>query len=369
MSLLPNNTFLSPGQPIYGSSGGATGNPAPQFVATGLAGAGGFISQGAGANVILNEGRFVSYANTTVVPPGGTDVVVLGSDALGLNGTRWTIGYNNADVDNFTGADLAIKCYANDGNPIATPIVIERDTGITNITEGLVVNEAKVGDETKLDGGILNIDGRLGLSRVYDELYNPPPGQSPVVYATSLTKYPTGLVVDGLVLVSTDATEAVVAVDYQVTGNPPFTAIAMPDTINTALATGEYADGFLDVWGSLNMYGSQIVTAGQTPSVRLYAVCNRSVENPVVFTATDPYILYQFPPTTQPTGSYGTTMPFRFTLKVGSSLFPATPEPGIDNVIQLWLQHVSLTAGYTVTVTGETTNPRFATVLNFKLYN
>lgn len=369
MSLLPNATFASPGVPLYGSGGGGTGNPAPQFVATGLAGAGGFVSQGAGANVTLNNGTFVSYVDTTAVPLGGAEVVVLGSDSGG-NAPRWTVGFLNSDVgDGFGGADLAIKCYADSGAIIATPITIERETATVNITEGLVVNGEVVGAPAVVGGGILSIDGTLGLSRVYDVLYNPPPGQSPVVYATSLTKYPTGLVVDGLTLTSTDATEAVVAVDYQVTGNPPFTAIAMPDTINTALATGEYADGFLDVWGSLNMYGSQVVTAGQTPSVRLYAVCNRSVEDPVVFTATDPYILYQFPPTTQPTGSYGTTMPFRFTLKVGSSLFPATPEPGIDNVIQFWLQHVSLTAGYTVTVTGETTNPRFATVLNFKLYN
>lgn len=176
MSLLPNNTFLSPGQPIYGSSGGGTGNPAPQFVATGLAGAGGFISEGFGANVILDNGSFVSYVDTTAVPPGGSEVVVLGSDSVG-NAPRWTVGFLNSDVgDGFGGADLAIKCYADNGAIIATPITIDRETATVNITEGLIVNGEVVGDPAVVGGGILSIDGTLGLSRVYDELYNVPPG-------------------------------------------------------------------------------------------------------------------------------------------------------------------------------------------------
>ncbi len=164
---------------LYASagSGGGTGNPAPQFVATGLAGAGGFVSQGAGANVKLNNGTFVSYVDTTAVPPGGAEVVVLGSDALGLEAPRWTIGYNNSDVgDGFGGADLAIKCYADNGNLIATPLTITRETATVNITEGLVVNGAVVGAPAVSGGGVLSIDGTLGLSRVYDELYNVPPG-------------------------------------------------------------------------------------------------------------------------------------------------------------------------------------------------
>jgi len=177
MSLLPSATFARPGVPLYATTGGGgTGNPAPQFVATGAAAAGGFISQGAGANVILDNGSFVSYVDTTAVPPGGAEVVVLGSDAGG-NAPRWTVGFLNSDVgDGFGGADLAIKCYADNGNLIATPMTIERDTATVNITEGLIVNGAVVGAPAVVGGGVLSIDGTLGLSRVYDELYNVPPG-------------------------------------------------------------------------------------------------------------------------------------------------------------------------------------------------
>lgn len=169
--------------------GGGTGNPAPQFVATGLAGAGGFVSQGAGANVTLNNGTFVSYVDTTAVPPGGAEVVVLGSDAGG-NAPRWTIGYNNSDVgDGFGGADLAIKCYADNGAIIATPITIDRETATVNITEGLVVNGEVVGAPAVVGGGVLSIDGTLGLSRVYDELYNVPPGGGGGVVSITGSEY------------------------------------------------------------------------------------------------------------------------------------------------------------------------------------
>ena len=166
--------------------GGGGGSSSTQYTATGSAGAGGFISTGAGANVKLNNGTFVSYVDTTAVPPGGAEVVVLGSDALGLEAPRWTIGYNNSDVDIFTGADLAIKCYANDGNLIATPFTIARDTGIVSMPQSLVTNGATmtvggvVGTPAAITGGLLQIDGTLGLGRVYDDLYNLPPAQAPL---------------------------------------------------------------------------------------------------------------------------------------------------------------------------------------------
>ena len=180
-TIAPLANYINNDTPIFAlndsGGGGGGGNPAPQFVATGLAGAGGFVSQGAGANVKLNNGTFVSYVDTTAVPPGGAEVVVLGSDALGLEAPRWTIGYNNSDVgDGFGGADLAIKCYADNGNLLATPFTITRETATVNITEGLIVNGAVVGAPAVAGGGVLSIDGTLGLGRVYDELYNVPPG-------------------------------------------------------------------------------------------------------------------------------------------------------------------------------------------------
>lgn len=171
---------VNPGLYVGGGGGGST---APQFTATGVAGAGGFVSSGAGANVTLNNGTFVSYVDTTAVPPGGAEVVVLGSD-VGGDGPRWTIGYNNSDVDNFEGADLAIKSYAGDGSLIATPFVIARDTGVVSMPQSLVTNGATmtvggvVGTPALITGGLLQIDGTLGLGRVYDDVYHLPPAVS-----------------------------------------------------------------------------------------------------------------------------------------------------------------------------------------------
>ena len=62
MSLLPNATFASPGNPFYGTGGGGGGSTAPQFTATGIADGGGFISTGAGGNVTLKQGVFETTA-------------------------------------------------------------------------------------------------------------------------------------------------------------------------------------------------------------------------------------------------------------------------------------------------------------------
>ncbi|AIW01861.1 MAG: hypothetical protein YSLV5_ORF03 [Yellowstone Lake virophage 5] len=182
--------------PALVSGGGGGGSTAPQFTATGVAGAGGFVSSGAGANVTLNNGTFVSYVDTLAVPPGGAEVVVLGSD-VGGNGPRWTIGYNNSDVgDGFAGADLAVKCYADDGNLIATPFSIARDTGIVSMPESFEASAGEVGAPATVGGGVLNINGTLGLSRVYDQLYNVPPATAQGAYAFQSTKLAASTFVD-----------------------------------------------------------------------------------------------------------------------------------------------------------------------------
>ena len=185
MSLLPNNTFASPGNPLFTSSGGGTGNPAPQFTATGIADAGGFISTGAGGNVTLKQGVFET---TAVIDPltGDVDVMRIKSSA-GLN--RWEMGIQGTESGANAGANLFIRASSDAGSAIATPLVIERDSGIVNVTQGLVANDATVGGAAVVGGGILSIDGTLGASRVFDAVYHPiPPAGGFLVSLSSATQ-------------------------------------------------------------------------------------------------------------------------------------------------------------------------------------
>jgi hypothetical protein len=221
-----------------------------------------------------------------------------------------------------------------------------------------------------LVGGAL--DGYLNSLNVKQLLVNGLPiTPTPVLYGTTLTHYTQGLVLNGQVITSTDSlSPPAVPLLFDVTGDVPFSEVLVPDAIDTALKSGLYDNGYLDIWGTINIYGAQSLLGGQYPIVRLYCVANRSVETPVTFSATDSYVTLSLPPTTQPTGTYGNTYSYKFTLKYNSDLFPPPdPEGDIPNIIQLWIQHVSTTAGYTVNITGEAANPRFANVINFKLYN
>jgi len=133
----PLITCTPDAQPLYApiTGGGGGGSTALQFTATGSGGAGGFISTGPGANVVLDNGSFVSGVTTTAIPS-GAEVLVLQNDTAS---TRWGIGYapgSETGVGN-AGADFAINAYSDAGALLSTPLSIDRSSGIVT-ANGLV---------------------------------------------------------------------------------------------------------------------------------------------------------------------------------------------------------------------------------------
>ena len=68
------------------------------------------------------------------------------------------------------GNDFAISRYDDNGGYQGPQLTITRATGEVTIPNGLAV-----GVPALVGGGLLEIDGTLGLGRVYDDVYNPPP--------------------------------------------------------------------------------------------------------------------------------------------------------------------------------------------------
>ena len=118
----------------FSLEGSGSGSSSSQYTATGSAGAGGFISTGPGANVILNNGSFVSRVDTTAIPA-GAEVLVLQNDT-DPSLKRWGLGYapgSETGVGN-AGANFAINSYADNGSPLGTPLSINRATGVVTAT-------------------------------------------------------------------------------------------------------------------------------------------------------------------------------------------------------------------------------------------
>tara|TARA_R110000868_G_scaffold40449_4_gene139540 strand:+ start:283 stop:1428 length:1146 start_codon:yes stop_codon:yes gene_type:complete len=178
-TIAPLANYVNNDTPIFAlngsGGGGGTGNPAPQFVATGIANSGGFKSTGAGGNVVLKQGVFET---TAVRDPLTNDVDVLRiKSSAGLN--RWELGIFGSEDGANVGSDLFLRPSSDAGAALPTALQILRDNSDVIVTSGnLYCNGpgATVGALGDVGGGILNIRGNLGLGRVYDEVYNPPPG-------------------------------------------------------------------------------------------------------------------------------------------------------------------------------------------------
>jgi len=138
--------------------GGGGGSSSTQYTATGLAGAGGFVSTGAGANVILNNGSFVSKVDTNAIP-GGAGILVMENDA-GLG--RWAVGYANNESGGNAGADFAIDNYNDAGVIVGTPLSIERLTGVVTAT-GLVSVPSLSQTQSAVISGVIAVGITSGI--------------------------------------------------------------------------------------------------------------------------------------------------------------------------------------------------------------
>jgi hypothetical protein len=159
-------------------TGGGGGSTAQQFTATGVGAVGGFISTGEQADVVLQNGTFITNVTTTGFTT-DADILVAQTTAIAPapNLARWKVKVVGSETGGNGGADFSINSYDDAGDVLAFPLTIERSTGKVGINAGggLDVNTiASVGNNTTLAGGTLNINGSLGISRVFDGVYNTP---------------------------------------------------------------------------------------------------------------------------------------------------------------------------------------------------
>jgi hypothetical protein len=167
MSLLPSGVAPNPGGYYFAASTGGGGATAPGFVANGSGGGSGF------AVSVAGSANFVAIAEDTT--GGGYPAFVIKENA-GI--ARWATGVTGVEpgVGN-GGSDFTLFAYNDTGGFLNSPIAITRATGQVNMNSnpgGLVVGGTTVvGAPGTVGGGILNINGTLGPSRVNDPVYNP----------------------------------------------------------------------------------------------------------------------------------------------------------------------------------------------------
>lgn len=114
----------------------------------------------------------------------GTDAFVM-TDISGV--VRWAIGMNGIEGGANSGDNFAVFSYADNGGFLSAPLTINRASGGVQMQNGLTVgntlittgalvaDSAVIGENTTVGGGVVQVNGPSGLSRVYDPVYNIPP--------------------------------------------------------------------------------------------------------------------------------------------------------------------------------------------------
>jgi hypothetical protein len=205
MSLFGNPSYASPGGGLWASktSGGVVSEAA--YVATGIVGgsAGYFIAEDQGTN----NGYFIARGDAGVSPILDFQMRKGGAFANG----QWAIGMTDAPAGANSGNNFAILSFNDGGAPLSTPLSINRASGEVAVNDLTVNNtltvvgnvdmsgsnlfantlEANVslcvGLPTTAGGGLIEVEGLSGPSRVFDELYNRaiPAQLAPVATVTS----------------------------------------------------------------------------------------------------------------------------------------------------------------------------------------
>lgn len=153
MPLLPPNVSYRPDNtPLFVPAGGAA--PVPAIVT-----AQAFVATGSAAPL---AGNF-----TANIAPGSNGLRIQ-NYATGL--ARWGIGVDGAETGANAGSEFTINRYDDTGALLQVPLSIQRSTGILT-----TMGNTTIGDGSAVGGAVLNVNGNLGPSRVYDVTYNPPP--------------------------------------------------------------------------------------------------------------------------------------------------------------------------------------------------
>lgn len=161
MALLGSGTLANNGTSFYLREGVPAIGPvsAPSFTATGTGEPG-------------SDGRFIARGDAAAGAPAlPFQMRTQGVSAL----QQWNIGMTDAPAGANSGNNFAIIAYDDASAPLSTPLSINRATGNVTMPENLTVGDSAVG------GAVLNVDGSLGPSRVYDGTYNPPPAAPPAL--------------------------------------------------------------------------------------------------------------------------------------------------------------------------------------------
>lgn len=190
MSLLaqmnqPNGNLSAAGTPQYYFALDAT--PANPVVT-----AAGFEAVG-GAAVPNNVGTFTASSDDTT----GAGQGVFQIKSLATGNAQWSIGLDGIPGGANSGNNLEIFAYDDNGAFLNAGFGINRATGNVTMAEDVAVGGTlTVGEGTTVGGGIVQANGTLGLSRVFDSVYNPPAPGPEVL----LSQYgPTGAAVGPLV--------------------------------------------------------------------------------------------------------------------------------------------------------------------------
>jgi hypothetical protein len=226
MSLLPHATNANPTTSYFALAGDAGG-----AVET----AGGFIATGVDGPA---NGLFVAKVDAV---PGGDGVFTIATSA---GTTQWSLGVSTVQGPGNVGNDLTLFAYDNSGAFLNAPLVVERATGNISMPQGELI----VGVGTDASGGIIEVDGVAGVSRVFDGLYNPP-----VIGSDSLM-YSQGA--DGTVAIDVGFTPAV-------TGTYVLSATVNGAGSGWSWAAGNSLNYALTYNGGVNVVaGAQIYIAG-----------------------------------------------------------------------------------------------------------
>jgi hypothetical protein len=197
--------------------------------------AGGFIATGVDGPA---NGLFVAKVDAV---PGGDGVFTIATSA---GTTQWSLGVSDVQGPGNVGNDLTLFAYDNSGGFLNAPLVVERATGNISMPQGELI----VGVGSDASGGVIEVDGVAGVSRVFDGLYNPP-----VIGSDSLM-YSQGS--DGTVAVDVGFTPAV-------TGTYVLSATVRGAGSGWSWAAGNSLNYALTYNGGANVVaGAQIYIAG-----------------------------------------------------------------------------------------------------------
>ena len=103
---------------------------------------------------------------------------------------QWAIGMINAPAGANSGNDLAIVAFDDASAFLGTPLQIDRSSGLVTIgtdlsvVDGVGAASVVAGAPATVGGGVIQVDGTLGLSSVFDGVYNRPVPGAEVVLST-----------------------------------------------------------------------------------------------------------------------------------------------------------------------------------------